>query len=67
MTELLAQITSPGPKGFCAGIVLWNDNVVEVAPIIGYMKRWPRQRVREYCELRGWSIRVVHQIEREQP
>lgn len=62
--ELLAQIRGPGAKAFTAGIVLWNDKVVETAPILGYMKGWTRDRVREYCERRNWSVRVVQQIER---
>ena len=59
MTETLAQIKAPH---FTAGIVLWDDVVVEAAPIVGYMKRWARDRVREYCQKKGWTISVVHQV-----
>lgn len=62
MRETLAQIDAPH---FCAGIVLWNDKVVEAADIVRYMKRWPRDRVREYCAGKGWKVRVVRQTERE--
>ena len=64
MIEILAQIEGPAPRRFNAGLVLWDDVVVEAAPIIGYMKRgsWTRDRVRRYCELRGWSVTVVHQV-----
>lgn len=64
MKELLAQIKGPGPKGFTAGIVLWDNKVVETAPILGYMKGWWRDQVREYCKTRNWSVKVVHEIER---
>jgi hypothetical protein len=57
LIEILAQIEGPAPRRFNAGLVLWDDVVVEAAPIIGYMKRgsWTRDRVRRYCELRGWD------------
>jgi hypothetical protein len=63
--EVLAQIAAKTPK-FNAGIVLWNDVVVEAAPIVGYMKkqRWTRDRVRDYCRERGWKVTVVWEIER---
>jgi hypothetical protein len=66
MRETLAQITSSGPKRFVAGIVLFDDKVVEAAPIVGYMKkgRWTRDRVRAYCAERGWTIEVVHELTR---
>lgn len=67
MIETLAWIRAgTGPKRFTCGIVLWDDVVIEAAPIVGYMKRqkWTRDRVREYCAERGWEISVVHQVER---
>jgi len=54
MGEILAQITAPH---FCAGIVLRDDHVVETAPIVSYMRRWSRDRVREYCRRKGWRVR----------
>jgi hypothetical protein len=64
--EILAQID--GGK-FSAGIVLWDDRVVEAAPIVGFMKKQKltRDQVRKYCERKGWKISVVHQIERSRP
>jgi hypothetical protein len=61
--ETLAAIDAPH---FLAGVVLWNDRVVEAADIVGYMKRkrWTRDQVRDYCRRQGWTITVVHQIER---
>jgi hypothetical protein len=61
MTETLAAIDAPH---FFCGIVLWDDRVIEAAPIVKYMKRWDRARVREYCKSKGWKISVVHQMER---
>jgi hypothetical protein len=61
--EVLAQIKAPH---FTAGIVLWDDVVVEAAPIVGYMKKgkWTRAKVREYCKAKGWKISVVHEMQR---
>lgn len=61
--EILAQIRAPH---FTAGLVLWDDKVIEAAPIIGYMKKqkWTRAKVRNYCKSKEWKISIVHQIER---
>jgi hypothetical protein len=66
MQETLACIDAPH---FFCGIVLFDDRVVEAAPIVGYMKRgkWTRERVRAYCEMKGWKISVIHQCQRERP
>ena len=67
MKETLAQIDAPKNTkngGFCVGIVLWDDVVVEADGVVKYMKRWPRDRVREYCGQRGWKVIVVHELER---
>jgi hypothetical protein len=60
MIEILAQITA---EHFTAGLVLHDDDVVEAAPIIGYMQkgRWTRAVVRDYCARKGWTITVVRQ------
>lgn len=60
MTETLAQINAPH---FCAGIVLWDDKVIEAAPIVKYMRKWSRDQVREYCKSKGWKVSVVYQME----
>lgn len=70
MIEILAQITGKDRKGraFCAGLVLWDDRVVEAAPIVRQMlKGRPRDQVREICLREGWRISVVHRLERERP
>lgn len=63
MIEILAQIKAPH---FTAGIVLWDDEVIEAAPIVSYMKRgkWTRAVVRDYVARKGWTISVIHQVER---
>jgi hypothetical protein len=67
MIEVLAQIASDEPPKFRAGIVLWDDVVIEAAPIVDYMKKqkWTRDRVREYCSSKGWTVSVIHEIKRE--
>jgi hypothetical protein len=69
MIEILAQIRSDTAPKFTAGIVLFDDVVVEAAPLVHYMKRgkWTRERVRRYCAGKGWDVSVVHQIERSKP
>lgn len=67
MIETLAQIIAPAAgkeKSFVAGIVMFDDVVVETAPIVKYMKKWKRGRVREYCRERGWKVSVVHEMRR---
>jgi hypothetical protein len=66
MIEILASIDAPH---FHAGIVLFDDVVVEAAPIVHYMKKgkWKRKRVRDYCREQGWEITVVHRVERSRP
>ena len=60
MTEILAAIDAPH---FYCGIVLQDGVVVKAAPIVKYMKRWPRTRVRDYCAEKGWAVSVVWQRE----
>jgi hypothetical protein len=66
--DILAQIEAPpsqGKPGFCAGIVLRGERVIEAAPIIGYMarQRWTRDRVRHFCREKGWKVTVVTKTE----
>lgn len=63
ITEILAQIEAPH---FTAGIVLWDDKVVEAAPIV--RKRLLGQKrsfVRKYCADQGWRISIIHEIKRQ--
>lgn len=61
MVETLAQIDAPH---FMAGIVLWDDRVVEAADIVKYMRGWNRYKVRTFCAAKGWKIRVVTESKR---
>jgi hypothetical protein len=64
--ETLAQIEAPY---FTAGIVLFDDVVVEAADIVHYMKKykWHRMRVRNYCNVKGWRVSVIYEHERQVP
>jgi hypothetical protein len=53
---LLAAIDAPH---FYAGIVLRDDKVIEVAPIVSYMMDWRRDQVRDYCRRKRWKVLVV--------
>lgn len=64
VVETLAVIDAPH---FYAGIVLWNDHVVEAADIVRYMRKWSRDRVRSYCAGKGWTVSVVSVTERARP
>ena len=46
-------------KHFVAGIVIRDKTVIEAAPIVAYMKKWPAMRAKDYCERRGWRARRV--------
>lgn len=61
MREVLAAIDAPH---FYAGIVLQNDQVVEAADIVKYMRRWSRDRVRDYCKSKNWRVSVIWQMDR---
>ena len=63
MVETLAVIDA---SHFFAGVVLWDDRVVEAADIIKYMRygKWTRDRARDYCKSKDWKVSVVYQIER---
>ena len=54
--ELLAQVTAPH---FVAGLLLSGDVVTGAAPILRYMIGWDRAKVRGYCRLRDWQVRIV--------
>jgi hypothetical protein len=61
--ETLAVIDAPH---FYAGIVLWDDKVVEAADIVKWMRtrRMTRDQVREYCKGKCWKVSVVYEITR---
>lgn len=43
-------------KHFVAGLTVMNEAVCESAPIISYMMKWKLDRVKSYCEYKGWTI-----------
>ena len=61
MRETLAVIDAPH---FYAGIVLQDEVVTEAADIVKYMRKWSRDRVREYCKTKKWRVSVVWQMDR---
>lgn len=63
MVETLACIDAPH---FYAGIVLWDDRVIEAADIVKYMrvKKWTRVQVRDYCKNKGWKVFAISQTQR---
>lgn len=40
---------------FVAAVIVDNDVVVRVAPIVKYMLGWSADEVREYARLKGWK------------
>ena len=44
-------------REFTAGFVTSMGIVTRAAPIIKYMRGWTTERVREYCQTKGWSLR----------
>ena len=56
--EVLIQITAPH---FCAGITIKEYKVIEVAPIVHYMKDWTMDRVIEYCKTKSWRLEIVNE------
>lgn len=61
MREMLAEIDAPS---FNCGIVLQNDKVVQAAPKVYWMKGWTRDRVRKYCQMMRYKVRVIWEMER---
>lgn len=66
MIELLAVVTGKTRRGasFTAGVVLWDDVVVEAAPVLRMRRKMTRDQVREHCQREGWEISVVYVMER---
>lgn len=51
---MLIRITC---KHFCAAVVIENDRVARVAPILAYMKDWTAARVLQYAhQIRKWDV-----------
>lgn len=62
MKEILASIKAPH---FYCGIVLWDDVVVQTAPIVRKaLHGKTRDYVRDYCARKGWQVSVIDELER---
>ena len=64
MIETTLRIVAPH---FVAGVILWDDKAVQVAPIVSYMRGWTLARATTYCERKGWGCSTVAQVERTRP
>ena len=53
---MLFQIDAPY---FCAGGEIVCGYVINVAPIIRYMKGWVDKRVYEYCQRKRWKFHIL--------
>ncbi len=51
-------LTIDAPHFFC-GVVLREDKVIQAAPIVRYMLGWNAQRLKRYCQRRGWRVEAV--------
>ncbi len=57
INDELWQITSPY---FCAGLVAnETGEILDAAPIIGYMKTWRLQHVKQYCDRKKWKLYYI--------
>ncbi len=50
------RITAPH---FCAGLTLGHGRIEETAPILAYMRGWSIERVRDYCDRKGWTVEAL--------
>ncbi len=57
--SVLAAIDAPH---FYAGIILEQDVVIQAAPIVKYMRGWSRDRVRDYCRQKRWTVQIVREV-----
>lgn len=44
---------------FVAGVILCDSIATEVAPIVGYMRGWTREKIETYSHRRGWTVERV--------
>lgn len=68
MIETLAQVRGKyRGKTFTAGLVLWDNRVVEAAPILWQLRKLTRDQVRARCQSEGWEVSVVWEMQRPDP
>jgi hypothetical protein len=44
-----------GPN-FVAGILIENGRAIRAAPILGYVRGWPTERIVALAQRRGWVV-----------
>ena len=59
--ETIVEIIGPNIK---ANVVLWNDQVAKVDPVVGFALGWQRTQLRDYCTKNGWTMVIVSVGER---
>jgi len=61
MKEVLVQVkTKPGAKkAFCAGFVVFGEQVIKTAPILWWMHKYSLRESIQYCKEQGWEIYKV--------
>ena len=52
----LIRITS---NYFCAGAVIENNKITQIAPIIKYMKDWNYSKILNYCQSKHWTLELL--------
>ena len=53
MPQPLIRVSSPY---FVAGVVVQTG---DCAPIIGYMRYWPLNRIIDYCKSKRWTVEIL--------
>jgi len=54
----LAKVNAPH---FCAGLEIHDVMVYNAAPILKYMIGWTADRVRRYCQSKGWTFEILEE------
>jgi len=60
---MMYQVSGADQRGdFTAGLVVTAGKITSTAPKLGYMKGWSIERVREYCQRRGWQLTGIRPV-----
>lgn len=46
-------------KHFVAGIILRYPRPNILASIVDYMKYWDSNRIKDYCQRKGWEVNIL--------
>jgi hypothetical protein len=60
MTPHSIRITA---SHFCAGVELDQAIAIRVPPILHYMRNWPRDRIMNYCNAKGWKAEELSEAD----